>query len=490
MDLSGSNNIPKKQLAVISDVERAFNFFKEGKTTAFRKLFLKCLKKSKKFEFQSVNNHLKIKGFIEKLENNKAEDWTGSFGQKAYTILKIYSVIKNYFAGYDCLIDFSWEEKVLEFAPQILASKDKAEFLELLAKLVSSLEENHTFISYSKEFEKEQNLGYFPLDVKIIAGRFVVTKVLSESLQEKLYPGLEIVKIGKRKPLDIYDEFKDKSFLSKAEKRGKYKAYLALKGDLDEEVEIFFYDKLKDLELTYTLRREIRTNNSKDLYEYRSLEDNILYFNFKSFGNIDYEKITTPFEEELAKHNLNDIKGMIIDLRENQGGTSMTGDKIISHLTENPARHWHQSDAKKLKKLGIPSFLYFIFSIVCFFKKKINISYSISPAEKNIFTKKVMVLISGKTGSGAEEFAVTIKENKIGSLIGEFTSGGTGGPAFYMLPDYSSLRVCLNLGVYQDGSLWHDRGVEPDIEIKDTIESTLTGRDLVLEKAVNLIEES
>ena len=75
--------------------------------------------------------------------------------------------------------------------------------------------------------------------------------------------------------------------------------------------------------------------------------------------------------------------------------------------------------------------------------------------------------------------------------IGEPTFGSTGQPLMMDLPGGGSARISTKRAFYSDGKEFIGLGVEPDLEVRPTVEAFLSGEDLVLEKAIaSLIEGS
>ena len=98
-----------------------------------------------------------------------------------------------------------------------------------------------------------------------------------------------------------------------------------------------------------------------------------------------------------------------------------------------------------------------------------------------------VILIGRFTFSAAEDFLVNIFEvpNRP-KFIGEETAGSTGSPL--VLPDFPGggfARICTRRICYpKSETRFVNSGVKPDIEVKQTIEDYLNGKDVVLDRAI------
>jgi carboxyl-terminal processing protease len=117
--------------------------------------------------------------------------------------------------------------------------------------------------------------------------------------------------------------------------------------------------------------------------------------------------------------------------------------------------------------------------------------YSFEPVQnKERYLKPIIVLTSVKTFSAAEDFLVAYDNSKRGIKIGQRTGGSSGQPISFDLPEGGKMRICTKRDMYPDGKEFVGIGVIPDIEINETIESIQKGKDIVLEKAVEIINKN
>ena len=95
------------------------------------------------------------------------------------------------------------------------------------------------------------------------------------------------------------------------------------------------------------------------------------------------------------------IQNVCVDLRYNGGGSSMVGDEFIKYLDVDAYRSWGEE-----MRLG-------------YFLIKSEGRTVKNPKKKQVFTGNVYVLTGVRSYSAAMDFAMLIKDNGIGKLVGQ-----------------------------------------------------------------------
>ena len=125
-----------------------------------------------------------------------------------------------------------------------------------------------------------------------------------------------------------------------------------------------------------------------------------------------------------------------------------------------------------------------------FLQRLLGFTDPIEAAENN-FDGKVVLITDGANFSTAAHFAAFFKYNKLGTIIGRETAGS------YICTDSSKdmvlkntrMRLHYSTLVYElnvDG-LPKNRGIEPDITIKEDINTILNNRDPQMERSLKLL---
>lgn len=111
-------------------------------------------------------------------------------------------------------------------------------------------------------------------------------------------------------------------------------------------------------------------------------------------------------------------------------------------------------------------------------------------SDKNIYDGPICVLISERTFSSAENFCALFKNAKRGKIIGVATGGSTGNPIIIDLGYDVRCAICTKEDFLSDGTPFIGIGILPDVEVKETIESFLAEKDIVLERAIEEVKRT
>lgn len=198
--------------------------------------------------------------------------------------------------------------------------------------------------------------------------------------------------------------------------------------------------------------------------------------------------------------SLTGAKGLIVDLRENEGGNDC-GDVILARLSssdiirpetarlvryrETPAAldpyldTWDNS-FRNWGDVAVP------YSSRFFRLTRSDDSGVIATRGQNVRVP-MAVLTSPQNSSATFQFAGLVKATGLGTLIGEPTGGnrrGINGGAFFFvrLPE-SGIEFDLPLIGYFPKGQQPDAGIEPDIHVSNSAADIAAGRDRVLETA-------
>ena len=110
--------------------------------------------------------------------------------------------------------------------------------------------------------------------------------------------------------------------------------------------------------------------------------------------------------------------------------------------------------------------------------------------KQNAYEKKIVVLVNEQTQSMAEDVTLGLQLATNVTVIGSTTAGADGAVAKFSLPG-GIVTYMSGRGVYYpDRSDLQRKGVKIDEYIEPTIAGIKAGRDEVLERAIEIIEES
>ena len=199
---------------------------------------------------------------------------------------------------------------------------------------------------------------------------------------------------------------------------------------------------------------------NKSIY-YQKLKNDIGYLQIASFDKETPKQFRKAIEE-LEKKN---IKGLILDVRNNPGGVLSAVLSVLDRLLpEGPVL----TETRKGSK---------------------DTTYR--STSKEDFTKPMVVLINGKSASAAEVFAGALQDRKKIRLIGENSYGKGVMQSIYTLPgEQGGLKLTTGEYLLPSGRSIHEKGLTPDVEVVYTGKSTEeygTNNDNQLIKAMELL---
>lgn len=204
--------------------------------------------------------------------------------------------------------------------------------------------------------------------------------------------------------------------------------------------------------------------------------------------------------------SLSGAKGLIVDIRENEGGNSC-GDVILSRLADKPIAMPLSRRLVRYKKVpehlnqyldtwddGFRDWGDNVRRYDDQFFEQVNIAYNSVVAPKGPRINMPMAVLIGPQNSSATfQFALKCRLSGLGTLIGETTGGNlrgiNGGYFFATLPESGIEFDVALVGYYPDGPMPRDSGLDPDIKVSLTADDIAQGNDRQMAAAANFLLE-
>jgi len=401
-----------------------------------------------------------------------------SAAEKVAGLSKMWEIAKYNFAYFDHLPGFDWDKLYLDYLPKVQATTSTLAYFRLLQTFYAQLHDGHTGVWTNDGPLADSIYGRPPLRAHLVEGRVLLRDVRSDSLRRTgLVPGLEIVQIDDQ-PVIAYADHAVRPYQSGSTTQNvdvQTYIYGLLRGPETRPVRLTFRDA-KGREFTRVLpRRGYGKPTPIVPVRLRFLPGNVAYLQVNEFEtDAGFKRFATAFD------SIKTTSALVIDLRQNGGGSSGNGYDILSYLTDKAYRPGsYQSRIYSAVGRARGEGVRF---------EDLNRTSTWSPAGGNkLYTKPVAVLISGETFSAAEDFCSAYVGLKRGILVGEPTGGSTGQPLAFSLPGGIMARVCTKRDAYPDGTEWNGIGILPTVPARPTVAALRAGRDPVLEAALRAL---
>lgn len=452
-------------------------------------------------------------------QNGNYAPWTHE--EKMYAFSKFWAEVKrNYVYMYKVGVD-RWDSLYRALLPQVMDNPYDGDFIRLMERFCAFLEDGHTGISYDWRHGMNVTANYYrdgvSLWIDLVENKLTLVSVDSLHARE-LPPGSELVEIG---GMSAWDYLKEKSLpyisASTPHVRMETAARLLLKAPVDRMRTMTFRvgKELKTVRLVNCYQGPYSPQVSlpgvdwwrrNTKFEFSWPEKDIAYVRI---GTLSEDEVVERFDSifpELRKR----AKGVIIDLRNNGGGSTGRGTHILSHFT--PKNHlegsrwftrcykpayasWGAKSPSKPDGILPADTVGNAYNKECYLQFHDLAMYD-GGTMKADFAKDhpyievpVAVLTNSHTVSACEDFLIFADQVPNVFQVGEPTNGSTGNPIFIDLIPGLSCRICTKKDTYPDGREFVGKGIEPDVYVPVTLESLQENEDIQLDAALKEIRK-
>ncbi|MHC5061623.1 MAG: S41 family peptidase [Planctomycetota bacterium] len=400
--------------------------------------------------------------------------------QRAEAFTRLWSTMKFNFANFDLVPELEWDDILSEYLPKAMRDQSNDEYVLLLQECVALLKDGHT--SVGSRWGNGMPIACPPLRIRSVGGKAIIAETTDteEIKASGIKPGDEITHVDGRPVQELLEKDIYPYICASTPQGRDLRAYPTILGGNKESRVALGIRTLQGGIRSVSLTRKasglalLGNHNRGELLEYKDLGVDLAYVALNGFGD-DY--IVDDFIE---KFNLiKQAKGLIIDVRENGGGSSGIGHEIVAHLIDKGIQgtHWKTPQYRAaFRAWGRDE------------EWHDGGTNTIEPETDDPFLGPVVVLIGSGTNSAAEDFVVPLHAAGRATIVGQRSRGSTGQPLrFSFLDGKINGRVCTKRDTYPDGREFVGVGIIPDVEVGPTPADIAAGRDVVLEKGIEVL---
>lgn len=428
--------------------------------------------------------------------------------QKLVGLSTLWSEAKYNEAFFDNIGEAKWDSAYRAFIKPVMESPDDYRYARQLQRFCALLRDGHSRVYYFKGPIITTFFDKFQWHLSCIEGKAIVTAISSKRKKE-IPIGSEIVEVNGMPTADYLEKEVIPYICSSTDYVRLDNAvnimFQSLKGDSYQVKIKTPAGKILDMQITHEVRPEVKADAMyPEQPEWKLLEmkwypGDIAYVALNSFND---PKIVDEFRAVFPQ--LKKAKKLIIDLRNNGGGSTDNGANILTSLVpdsvlvgskwctrvHNPAyKSWSgnvtlndtvgNEFAKKAYLVGIRQF----------YEYAAPYTYDI-PKDKERLVVPTVLLIGHDTASAAEDFLILADGQKHMVKIGQNSNGSTGNPIMYKLDGGIQFQICSKKDTYPDGRDFVGCGVKPDIEVVPTVEDFIKGYDRGLQEALSYLKKA
>ena len=391
----------------------------------------------------------------------------GDMGMYLLGLFRFWNIYEYYSPNVEITTE-DWDLVLKQAISQISNVEDYRGYAKAIAEVVAKTGDAHSVV-----IDQEKVLYYYygeyflPCDIKIIENQVVVTQV--KQGENKLLPG------------DILLSIDGMSLKDRIEEQKKYHA-LPEENKMLNQLKFALLQSKEEKAYVHILRGEerktIQIDTLKYQYEYENPLPNAIMESY-NIGYIDPSNLEKGELENLMK-DFASTDGLIVDLR------FYPSAEITYLLNEyiNP-------EQKVFAYLSFPNQA--IPGAFCN-QAMVSGSGTLKALRNDIrmfapYSGKVILLMDEGTQSQSEFAIMSLRQAPNAVVLGNPSIGADGNITIVKLPGTIVFPIS-GLGVYTpEGGQTQRCGLQPDVVCYQTIDGILSGKDELIEKAIELIQE-
>lgn len=288
-----------------------------------------------------------------------------SLNDKIYGLSKFWSDVEYNFVYLYKTDQKKWNEAYREAIANIQKTKNDYEYYKELQKLCTVLKDGHTQVYFPEDIQNQvmvSMFGEYRLFLMNVQGKIYITGT-NKSKEKEIPLGSEIIKVNGLSVDEYQGKFVKPYISSSTVSYLNFKAGMNLlegvKGDV-YDIEIKTPGgALKKLHLIHSKTDETAVNPeplpNQSLFEFKWLKGNMAYVKISTFEN---SSVVKDFESKLSE--LKKAKGIILDIRNNGGGSSKNSKNIAKYFIKGDTIYGAKNYSRKIipTERALGSFLF------------------------------------------------------------------------------------------------------------------------------------
>lgn len=427
--------------------------------------FRKTLKNIERNRFQG--NHFYIaEGRAGQFEpKNEGPDYNFLWKEPNQRLLPLFRYWNyvEYFHPHKHLTDQDWDDVLKEMIPKFLQADTKLAFHLAMLELIVKTDDSHAGLT-TPELDQMPYNNYLPAKFDLIENQVVITEIIDRSKAQTsdLQAGDVIKSINGRSAVGMHEA--NKKYIWGSNEAVKDRSiYHTLFMGIDGSPQV-------------TIDRNGSTRTATlNLYKYSELSysggdrQEKWYIVADSVGYTDLSQISSGDVDQMMQE-LMDQQFIIFDLRKNSRGAYRSISKYLTPSDTVFAKFTRPD-------LSYPGKFLWEGEQRC------------GTQNEDYFKGSIILLVNAQTQNNTEFAAMCLQTAPNVTKIGSQTAGTIGNVSKFAILGrlYTSMT---GIGVYYpDGSDVQRVGIAPDVVVEPTVEGIRTGRDEVLEKALEVAKE-
>ncbi|WNG50805.1 peptidase S41 [Archangium minus] len=379
--------------------------------------------------------------------------------------IRLWNVIRLFYPNLE-LLDADWNGALVRFLPKLEAARDAAEYAHAVAEMAALVQDGHNYLRDHPEYLRLWGNVTAPFSALPVEGKSVVVKVQVPSAAPGLTVG-DVLEAVDGEPLPALLERIAPYISASTPEHLRIQILRRALSGKDGSTRTLTVrdaqDRTKQVQVSYAFQNfDLATVEGGPAY--RRLPGNV---GLVSLSLLKPADVPGMFEQ------LGDTRALVFDLRGYPNGTLWP---LAPYLNARGARLLSQAEVSLLLGDSMGT--------------RIRYASAVPEADVPRYQGRVVTLIDGRAISQAESTGMMLKETSSTLFVGSPTAGANGDITDTVLPGGITFIFSGATILHADGRPLQRVGLQPDVPVRPTLAGLRAGRDEVLEKALEVLQQA